>query len=39
MDAAEADLKAGRTVRHDEVFRELDQSIAEMQAEMAGASR
>lgn len=39
MAEAEADIQAGRTVDSAMVMRRLDQSIAEMQAEIAGAAR
>lgn len=38
MATADADLQAGRTVESATVMRRLDQSIAEMQAEIAGAA-
>ena len=38
MAEAEADIQAGRTVDSATIMRRLDQSIAEMQAEIKGAA-
>ena len=38
MAEAEADIQAGRTVDSATIMRQLDQSIAEMQAEIKGAA-
>ena len=39
MAEAEADIQAGRTVTSATVMRRLNQSITEMQAEIAGTTR